>query len=270
MNILTVAFPHGKATFLKYRIFIMLYVILTALGVGGATVFGAVLGFIFKRPSEKYGAQVLSFAVGVMLAASCFNLIVPSVEYSTELYGTWGVAFTVLGIFVGAITLTLIDKVLPVSDKPSINSSDNNSRGVALFVIAIALHNLPEGLAAGVSFGSGNLTDTIMIAGSIALQNIPEGTVLIAPMLSVGISPIKTFLIAFSTGLVEIIGTLIGYLAVSVSTMILPFALAFAGGTMLFVIADDMIPKTHGGGERGVTYALLLGFGLMVVFDALL
>ena len=248
----------------------MNYVILTALGVGGATVFGAVLGFIFKRPSERYATQVLSFAVGVMLAASCFNLIIPSVEYSTELYGAIGVAVTVLGIFAGAITLTIIDKILPNTEKPTLSDEKNNTRAVALFVIAIALHNLPEGLAAGVSFGSGNLTDTIMIAGSIALQNIPEGTVLIAPMLSVGLSPTKTFLIAFSTGLVEIIGTLIGFFTVSIISAILPFALAFAGGTMLFVIADDMIPKTHGCGERGVTYALLLGFGLMVVFDALL
>lgn len=266
---MTVAFPLGKATFLKYRIFTMLYVILTAIGVGGATVFGALLGFLFKRPSEKYGSQVLSFAVGVMLAASCFTLIIPSVEYSTASMGSSGVAITLIGIFTGAITLTLVDKVLPVSEKPQLSGKDGARREIMLFVIAIALHNLPEGLAAGVSFGSGDMRDTLLVAGSIALQNIPEGTVLISPMLSVGISPLRTFLIALSTGLVEVVGTFIGYLTINISTAVLPFALAFAGGTMLFVIADDMIPKTHGSGARGVTYALLLGFGLMVVFDAL-
>ena len=211
----------------------MLYVILCALGVGGATVFGAVLGFIFKRQSQKYATQVLSFAVGVMLAASCFNLIIPSIEYSCAQFGSPGALVTVVGIFAGAITLTIFDKVLPVSENSELSVADGKRREVMLFVIAIALHNLPEGLAAGVSFGRGNLTDTLIIAGSIALQNIPEGTVLISPMLSVGITPRKTFLIALFTGLIEVLGTFIGYLTVNVAGMILPFALAFAGGTML-------------------------------------
>ena len=110
-----------------------------------------------------------------------------------------------------------------------------------------------------------------MIAGGIALQNIPEGMVIIAPMLAAGIKPKKTFLYAALTGLVEIVGTLLGYFAVSISTAILPFALAFAGGTMLYVISDEMIPETHAHGEeRGATYSLLFGFCLMLVVDVLL
>ena len=140
-----------------------------------------------------------------------------------------------------------------------------------LFVTAIAIHNLPEGIAAGVSFGSGDVSQAVLIAGGIALQNIPEGMVIIGPMLAAGVKPGKTFVCAALTGLVEVAGTLMGYLAVHLASAILPFALAFAGGTMLYVISDEMIPETHAhGGERGATYALLVGFCLMLVSDVLL
>ena len=140
-----------------------------------------------------------------------------------------------------------------------------------LFVTAIAIHNLPEGIAAGVGFGSDNSAEALLIAGGIALQNIPEGMVIIGPMLAAGVSPRKTFICAMLTGVVEVFGTLLGYFAVSVSSFILPFALAFAGGTMLYVISDEMIPETHAHGhQRGATYALLVGFAVMLVSDALL
>ena len=154
------------------------------------------------------------------------------------------------------------------SEEHPANASINK---VLLFVLAIAIHNLPEGIAAGVSFGSGNMTDALLIAGGIALQNIPEGMVIIAPMLTAGVSNKRTFLCAMATGLVEVVGTLLGYFAVSIASAILPFALAFAGGTMLYVISDEMIPETHAhGGERGATYSLLAGFCLMLVSDVLL
>ena len=140
-----------------------------------------------------------------------------------------------------------------------------------LFVSAIAIHNLPEGIAAGVGFGSEDTTRAVIIAVGIALQNIPEGMVIIGPMLAAGIKPKKAFVIALMTGLVEVVGTFIGYFAVSLATVILPFALAFAGGTMLYVISDEMIPETHAHGhQRGATYALLFGFCLMLVTDFLL
>ena len=146
-----------------------------------------------------------------------------------------------------------------------------NLNRVLLFVTAIAIHNLPEGIAAGVGFGSGDTSQALIIAGGIALQNIPEGMVIIAPMLAAGVSPGKTFVCALFTGLIEVIGTLLGYWAVSIASAILPFALAFAGGTMLYVISDEMIPETHAhGSERGATYALLAGFCLMLIFDVLL
>ena len=246
-------------------------VLITALGVGGATIFGSLLGFAFKGISHKFSDLVLSFAAGVMLAAAVLGLILPSVEYG----GKWGLITTVAGIFAGALCLNLVDKVVPHLHRlmgEEIESHHNaNLSKVLLFVTAIAIHNLPEGIAAGVSFGSGDVSQAILIAGGIALQNIPEGMVIIGPMLAAGVKPGKTFVCAAITGLVEVAGTLIGYLAVHLASAILPFALAFAGGTMLYVISDEMIPETHAhGGERGATYALLVGFCMMLVSDVLL
>ncbi|MBQ8267141.1 MAG: ZIP family metal transporter [Clostridia bacterium] len=249
----------------------MKLVLITALGVGGATIIGSLIGFIFKKISHKFSDIVLSFAAGVMLAAAVLGLILPSVEYG----GKWGLLYAVVGIFAGAICLNLIDKLVPHLHKlvgPDIESHNNaNLSKVLLFVTAIAIHNLPEGIAAGVGFGSGDSSQALLIAGGIALQNIPEGMVIIGPMLASGVSPRKTFICAALTGLVEVVGTLIGYFAVSIASAILPIALAFAGGTMLYVISDEMIPETHAhGSERGATYALLVGFCIMLISDVLL
>lgn len=240
----------------------MKIVLITALGVGGATVFGALIGFIFKKISQKFSDIILAFGAGVMLSASILGLILPSLEYG----GKFGVPITILGIFLGALCIDLIEKFVPHIDE--VSATDNNSfNKVMLFVLAIAIHNLPEGIAAGIGFGTGDISSAIMIASGIALQNIPEGMVIIGPMLSVGISPRKTFFYAMLTGLIEVIGTFIGYFAVNVSTAILPFALSFAGGTMLYVISDEMIPETHShGNERAASYALLIGFSIMLLF----
>ena len=251
----------------------MQQVLLTALGVGGATVIGALLGFMIKKPSHKFNDIILSFAAGVMLAAAVIGLILPSLEYG----GAWSILVTVAGLFAGALCLNLIDKLVPHLHKMTgVDGEahpDQTARldKVLLFVMAIGIHNLPEGIAAGVSFGTGDTLQALTVAGGIALQNIPEGMVIIAPMIAAGMSRRRTFIIAMMTGVVEVIGTLIGYFAVQVSTFILPFALAFAGGTMLYVISDEMIPETHAhGSERGATYALLVGFSLMLAMDFLL
>ena len=249
----------------------MKLVLLTAIGVGGATVIGALLGFIFKKLSQKFSDIVLSFAAGIMLSAAVLGLILPAVEYG----GKWGLPITVIGIFAGAVCLNLIDKLVPHLHRlvgSDIEEHHNASLSkVLLFVTAIAIHNLPEGIAAGVGFGSGNNSQALLIAGGIALQNIPEGMVIIGPMIAAGVSPRKTFVCAMLTGVVEVIGTLIGYFTVSLASAILPFALAFAGGTMLYVISDEMIPETHAhGSQRGATYALLVGFCVMLISDVLL
>ena len=247
-------------------------VFLTALGVGGATLFGVAIGFIFKNLSHKFSDIVLSFAAGVMLSAAVIGLIIPSLDKG----GKWGILVTVGGIFAGAVCLNLVDKLVPHLHKlagaePEAHGTSKLGK-VLLFVTAIAIHNLPEGIAAGVGFGiEGDNTQALIIAGGIALQNIPEGMVIVGPMLAAGVKPGRAFLLAALTGLVEIVGTLIGYLAVSVASAILPFALAFAGGTMLYVVSDEMIPETHAHGhQRGATYALLVGFCLMLLTDVLL
>ena len=249
----------------------MKMVLLTALGVGGATIFGAIIGFIFKKISHKFSDIVLSFAAGVMLSAAVLGLIVPSLECG----GKYAIIITVAGIFLGAVCLNLIDKLVPHMHRlvgaDNKNHQNADLSKVLLFVTAIAIHNLPEGIAAGVSFGSDDPTGAMLIAGGIALQNIPEGMVIIGPMLAAGVSAKRTFICAMITGVIEVLGTIVGYFAVTVASAILPLALAFAGGTMLYVISDEMIPETHSHGyQRGATYALLIGFSFMLVSDFLL
>ena len=243
---------------------------ITALGVGGATVIGALIGFAVKKIPHRFNDAILGFAAGVMLAAAVIGLILPAVEHG----GPGGIWIAIPGIFCGALFLNFIDRFVPHLhsvagvDKERHAGSVEQLNKVLLFVFAIAIHNLPEGIAAGVSFGTGNISDALTVAGGIALQNIPEGMVIIAPMLAAGVSKKRTFLIALSTGLVEVVGTLFGFFAVNVAAFILPFALAFAGGTMLYVVSDEMIPETHAHGyERSATYALLAGFSLMLMMD---
>ena len=247
--------------------------LLTALGVGGATVIGALLGFVFKRTSHKFNDIVLAFAAGVMLCAAVFGLIGESIA----LGGKYAILISIAGVFLGAVCINLMDRLVPHLHKLTGVDQEEHPHNkeqlnkVLLFVMAIAIHNLPEGIAAGVGFGTGNTSEALVIAGGIALQNIPEGMIIIAPMLATGMKKGRTFLIALATGVVEIIGTMLGYFAVSISAAVLPFALAFAGGTMLYVISDEMIPETHShGNETGATYSLLVGFSLMLAFDFLI
>lgn len=237
-------------------------VILTALGVGGATVAGAALGFIFRKFSLKYGGLIMAFASGVMLSSSMMGLILPSLE----LGGDYAPLITIPAIFLGAMLLDFIEKFLPSEDSPP--PGEKERRAVMLFVLAIALHNLPEGMAAGVGFWTGDLSDALFISLGIAVQNLPEGMVLIPPMISAGVSPVRAFVYAFLTGVIEVIGTFIGYFAVGAASFMLPAALAFAGGTMIYVISEDMLRDKEENHHFG--YALLLGFSLMLVFNFVL
>lgn len=245
---------------------------ITAFGVAGATVFGALIGFLFGKIPHRWNDAILGFAAGVMLAAAVLGLIVPSVEAA----GKSGLWMTVAGIFSGALFLNLADRLTPHLHHITGMDSEYHRNGsslnkVMLFVMAIAIHNLPEGLAAGVGFGGGDQRAAFTVALGIAIQNIPEGMVIISPMLAAGVSKPRTFVIALFTGLVEVVGTFAGYYAAAVSQAILPFALAFAGGTMLYVVSDEMIPETHSHGfERAATYALLVGFTVIVVLDVML
>ena len=241
-----------------------------AMLVGGATILGAAMGLVFKTTSQKFNDGAMSVAAGLMLAAAVLGLIIPSLECG----GKFGVFTTILGIFSGALCVNLFDIILLRSyERWGVQRGQGNERfrRVILFVAAIALHNLPEGMAAGVGFGGGDIGDGLFIATAIALQNIPEGMTVTIAVKCANMKPRRAFLIAAMTGVVEIIATFIGYFAVSISEYLLPFILAFAGGNMLYVIADEMIPETHSGGEgHSSAYLILLGFCLMLILNALI
>ena len=244
-------------------------VLLTALGVGGATIVGAVIGFFVKGVEHKTNDIILSFAAGIMLAAAVNGLIMPSFEMA----GTARLIVPVAGIFTGALFLNLMDKFTPHLHKLSgvdieEHQDNRNLSRAMLFVMAVALHNLPEGLAAGVGFGNDDVSAAITVAVGIALQNIPEGIVTVSPLIMAGVKRSRAVLLASVTGLIEVVGTFIGFSLSTVSNQILPFALAFAGGTMLYIISDEMIPETHSHGyERRATYSLLVGFTIMLIMD---
>lgn len=248
----------------------MTLAIITALAVGSSTILGAIIGSFLKKLSHKQNDRMLGFAAGIMLAAAILGLIIPSIESG----GRNGIWITVAGILLGALFVNLADKFTPHLhnlvgiDIEEHSGNKESINRVLLFIMAIAIHNLPEGIAAGVGFGSDNISSAITVAIGISLQNIPEGMIVIHPLMQFGVSKKKALLVAGSTGIIEIIGTMIGYFAVSLATAILPFALAFAGGTMLYVISDEMIPETHSHGhEREATYSLLVGFIFMLVVD---
>ena len=249
----------------------MLVVILAAFGVGGATMAGALAGFLFKRLPSRFNNIILGFAAGVMLSASAFGLIQPALDGG----GLFRAAIVTAGILAGAFFLNAVNRFVPCLERFALGQSgieqSQKLDSVMLFVLAIAVHNLPEGIAAGVSFGTGNTADALAVVWGIALQNIPEGMVIIAPLLAAGTSRAKTLAIALFTGAVEVVGTLVGYLAIGLMREALPFALAFAGGTMLHVISDEMIPEIHeDGGDKSSTYALLFGFCSMILISAVI
>lgn len=241
--------------------------LITALGVGGSTIIGVLFGFLFQKIPHEFNDIVLSYAAGIMLGAAVLGLIIPSLDEGN----VW---VTLLGIIIGAFFLNFADKITPHlhritgMDQESHSDKQNQLNKVMLFVMAIAIHNLPEGIAAGVGFGTDNIANAITVALGIALQNIPEGMVIVSPLILAGVPKTRVFLIACFTGIIEVVGTMIGYFAVSIATVILPFALAFAGGTMLYVISDEMIPETHSHGyEREATYSLLFGFMTMILMN---
>ena len=238
-------------------------VFLTALAVGGATMLGALGGYCFRGAADRAGGQtVMAFAAGMMLSAAVAGLILPSLAGG----GPWAFPVTAAGILSGAAFLLLLERLAARMQRLSglEGGASPRTRRVLLFVAAMAIHNFPEGLAAGVGFGTEDVPRALAIAGDIALQNLPEGMVLIAPMLQAGIPPRRTLALAVSTGAVEIVGTLLGYGTVSLSAAALPFLLAFAGGAMLYLICDDMIPACRGSKSL---CALLTGFCFMLAMD---
>ena len=258
--------------------------IIASLCAGLATGIGSVPIFFTKKISKKVLDLLLGAAAGVMLAATSFSLIVPAIEKGGG--GVRGATITLIGILCGGFFIDFIDKFFPdtnllsnavngnghngISINPSLNTNYNPKlRKVWLFVLAITVHNFPEGLAVGVGFGDGDIINGLSLAIGIGLQNLPEGLAVALPLLREKYSKGKAFFIALCTGLVEPIGGLLGVALVQISRPILPFALAFAAGAMLFVISHEIIPETQNqeGHSKLATHALLVGFVVMMFLD---
>lgn len=243
---------------------------ISAIGLCGATLIGAVLGFGIKELPHKWNDTVLGYCAGIMLSASTLGLIVPAFDQAGN-SGWWMVA---IGVMAGALFLNVLDLVTPhlhhitgLDEEEHRNNASLNH--ILLFVMAIALHKLPEGMAAGVSMSdvsSGEASWTVSLG--IALQNIPEGMVIIAPLLVAGVSRMRTMVISVAIGLLEVIGVWLGFALGTASATFLPIMLGFAGGAMLYVTSDEMIPETHAHGyQKQATYALLLGFMTLLLIE---
>jgi ZIP family zinc transporter len=237
---------------------------IASLAAGLATGAGALPVLVTRRISDRLLDVMLGFSAGVMLAATSFSLIVPALD----LGGPWVAVF---GLILGAFVLHLVDRFVP-HFHPIIGAEGPPSKlsKVWLFVIAITIHNFPEGLAVGVSFGSGDAAAGLVIALAIGLQNMPEGLAVALPLLRERYSRSKSLGYATLTGLVEPVGGLLGVALVSVFQPILPWGLAFAAGAMLFVVSDEMIPESHRKGfAREATFGLIAGFVVMMFLDTL-
>lgn len=246
----------------------MLPVLFAALAIGAATVLGAGLGCAVGQLPSRVDDWINSLAAGVMLCAAMMGLVIPSVELSV---GSRGLV-TALGIFCGAAFLSRMNALSPrILRSFGVDDADDTKSRTAMFVLAIAIHHFPEGLAAGVSFGTGDLSESLTVCAGIAIQNVPEAMIIIPAMVHVGASRKKAFLIAILSGCAEALGTFLGYFAVTVVSGVLPLLLAFAAGTMMFVIVDDIVPNTHTGKHsRMCTYGVLFGFCLMLCIYCLI
>ncbi len=239
---------------------------------GLATGVGALPALFFKNISNNLFNSMLGAAAGVMLAATAFSLLVPGIGFGNAIWPGKGIYVVSLGMLIGAAFLHYADKQLPHIHFDSISDTQLNSlKKVWLFVIAITIHNFPEGMSVGVSFGSGELKNGVVLAIAIALQNIPEGLAVALPLVGLGYNKWRAVGIATLTGLVEPVGGLLGITMVTVFQPILPIAMGFAAGAMLFVISEEIIPETHSNGRsRYATFALMLGFIIMMVLDNML
>jgi len=246
--------------------------VLASMLAGLATGVGALPALVFKSVPDKVLNTMLGGAAGVMLAATSFSLIVPGIEYGDQQWPGYGVYIVVFGMLAGAVFLDRIDKWLPHEHFVMGPEGPSSSlKRIWLFIIAITIHNFPEGLAVGVGFGAGDVGAGTSLAIGIGLQNMPEGLAVALPLLGLGYSRWRAIGIATLTGLVEPIGGLLGVVAVTVFHPVLPFALAFAAGAMLFVISDEIIPETHSKGKsRLATFGVMVGFVIMMALDNLL
>jgi ZIP family zinc transporter len=236
---------------------------------------GSVGVYLVRELSTRLEDGLLSFAAGIMLAASFFSLLLPAIEYGELQFGgkDTAVMVAILGLLAGAATLSLLHRYLPHEHFFSGHEGPDTKAlsRIWLFIIAITLHNFPEGMAVGVGFAGGEISNGITLATGIGIQNIPEGLAVSVSMLTVGYGRAQAFWVGLLTGLAEPVGGLFGSFAVSFAGPVMPISLAFAAGAMLFIISDEIIPETHRRGfENLATFSLLIGFAGMMYLDATL
>lgn len=266
---------------------VVLQAFLAGLFTWGCTIVGSAVVFFFKTVSRKLLDIMMGFAAGVMIAASFWSLLQPSIEYAKGNYGVWSWMPAALGFLLGGLFLRFIDAVVPhlhlskkdVSEAESLpEHSRNKLSKTALLFLAITIHNFPEGLAVGVAFGalSSNSSPEVFIGAvglalGIGLQNVPEGAALSIPIRTDGESRLKAFYWGSMSAIVEPIGAVLGAYAVMAMTAILPYALSFAAGAMIFVVVEELIPDSQTNGNTDVaTLGLMVGFVLMMVLDVVL
>lgn len=249
----------------------------------GVTALGAALVFFAKTVRQRMMDGMLGFAAGVMIAASFWSLLAPSIEMAEELgYGSLVWVPPLVGFFLGALSLWLTDKILPhlhpslkMSEAEGIKTSWHRS---VLLVLAITLHNIPEGLAVGVAFGalafnlpSATFAGAVALAIGIGIQNFPEGTIVSMPLRREGMSRLKSFWYGQLSGAVEPVAGVIGAAVVMLARPILPYALSFAAGAMIFVVVEELIPESqHAGNADLATMGAIFGFMVMMTLDVAL
>lgn len=238
---------------------------LVSVAAGLATGLGAIPVLFIKHAPQRLLDAMLGFAAGIMLAATAFSLLIPSIEIG----GVW---VAVVGFVLGALFLALLDRMVPhLHFISGLEGLSSNISRIWLLIFAIAIHNLPEGLSVGISFGTGNIGLATAIAIAIGIQNMPEGLAVALPLVREGYTRKRALWYATLIGLVQPIGALVGVSAAVMARPVLPYGLAFAAGAMLYVILDEMIPESHRKGhEREATFGGIAGFVLMMALDAIL
>jgi len=227
---------------------------------------GALLVLVWRTPSQRFLNGALGFAAGVMLAASFTSLILPGIEAG-------GLVPVLVGMALGVLALDRADRWTPhMHSVMGREGPDSRIQAIWLFIIAITLHNMPEGLAVGVGFGSGDLANAMKLMLAIGIQNIPEGLAVSISALGVGLSTyFYASFVGVRAGLVELPLAVFGAWAVQVAQPLLPYAMGFAAGAMLYVISDEIVPETHAyGHERLATIGTMIGVGVMLTLDVAL
>jgi len=243
---------------------IMIIGTIAAFIAGSATILGSATVFFVKNVSEKFLDTLMGFAAGVMLSVTFFGLVAPAIKIG----GIWK---TSLGIFLGALFLIVMEKAIPhVHRVTGMKGPPVHLGKLWLFILAITIHNFPEGLTVGVGFAGGNINSGIVMAIGIGIQNIVEGLAVAVSFFRATNKMMKAFLVASFTCVVEPVGGFLGVSILSIAKPLVPYGLAFAAGAMLFVTVEELIPETHSRGNvRESTIGIILGFIVMMILESM-